>query len=127
MEKKIITDKLKYLIQEHDLKPVVFHSLRHSSTSMKLKISGGDIKAVQGDTGHSQANMVTDIYSHIFDADRKHLARKVNEQFFCPETKKAAELKPDMDESTQKLIQLLQTSPELAGTLLQLSQMLKGN
>ena len=127
VEKKIITDKLKYLIQEHDLKPVVFHSLRHSSTSMKLKISGGDIKAVQGDTGHSQANMVTDIYSHIFDADRKHLARKVNEQFFCPETKKAAEPEPDMDESTQKLIQLLQTSPELAGTLLQLSQMLKDN
>lgn len=63
----------------------------------------------------------------IFDADRKHLARKVNEQFFCPEMKKAVEPESDMDESTQKLIQLLQTSPELAGTLLQLSQMLKGN
>lgn len=126
-EEHQICQKFKALITEHNLKPVVFHSLRHSSTSMKLKISGGDIKAVQGDTGHSQANMVTDIYSHIFDADRKHLARKVNEQFFCPKTKKAAELESDVDESTQKLIQLLQTSPELAGTLLQLSQMLKSN
>ncbi|MDO4175123.1 MAG: site-specific integrase [Eubacteriales bacterium] len=127
VEKKIITDKLKNLIQENNLKPVVFHSLRHSSTSMKLKISGGDIKAVQGDTGHSQANMVTDIYSHIFDADRKHLARKVNEQFFCPEPKKAAEPKPDVDESTQKLIQLLQTSPEQAKKLLQVYELISGN
>lgn len=94
---------------------------------MKLKISGGDIKAVQGDTGHSQENMVTDIYSHIFDADRKHLARKVNEQFFCPETKKAAEPEPDVDGSTQKLIQLLQTSPEQAKKLLQVYELISGN
>lgn len=43
-----ILQRFKALITEHDLKPVVFHSLRHSSTSVKLKLSGGDIKAVQG-------------------------------------------------------------------------------
>lgn len=83
-----IMDKLRKLIKEHDLKPVVFHSLRHSSTSLKLKISGGDIKAVQGDTGHAQARMVTDVYSHIMTDDRKNLAKKVNDQFLnkkmCP-------------------------------------------
>ena len=43
------------MIQEHDLPKVVFHSLRHSSITYKLKLNGGDIKAVQGDFGHAQA------------------------------------------------------------------------
>ena len=41
------------LIRDNDLPKVVFHSLRHTSTTYKLKLSGGDIKAVQGDTGHN--------------------------------------------------------------------------
>ncbi len=83
-EEHQIAQKMKRLIAEHNLKPVVFHSLRHSSTSIKLKLSGGDIKAVQGDTGHAQANMVTDVYSHIMNDDRKRLARNVELKFFSP-------------------------------------------
>lgn len=127
VEKKIITDKLKHLIEEHNLKPVVFHSLRHSSTSMKLKISGGDIKVVQGDTGHSQSNMVTDVYSHIMNDDRKRLAKKMNDQFFSPlhaERKEKAADEPPINESMKQLIQLLNRSPELADHLLQMSQLL---
>ena len=37
----------------------------------KLKLTGGDIKAVQGDSGHAQSKMVTDLYFHIFDDDRR--------------------------------------------------------
>ena len=40
---------------------VVFHSLRHSSTTYKLKLNHGDLKATQGDTGHSQIDMITDV------------------------------------------------------------------
>lgn len=68
--------------------------------------------------------MVTDIYSHIIDSDRKHLARKVNEQFFSLEMQKAAVSEPVMDESTQKLIELLQSSPEQASKLLQVYQLM---
>ena len=53
-----IRNAFKRLIKEHDLPPVVFHSLRHTSVTYKLKLNGGDIKAVQGDSGHSQINMV---------------------------------------------------------------------
>ncbi len=54
-EQRII-DKMFYkLIEENSLRPVVFHSLRLSSTSLKLKLSKGNIKAVQGDTGHAEA------------------------------------------------------------------------
>ena len=86
---------------------------------MKLKISGGDIKAVQGDTGHAQANMVTDVYSHIMDSSRKHLAQQMEAQFFLtsPESKKAASQLP-MDSSMKQLIQLLKSSPEIADPLL---------
>ena len=127
-EEHNISEKLKALIQTNNLRPIVFHSLRHSSTSVKLKISGGDIKAVQGDTGHAQANMVTDVYSHIMDSSRKHLAQQMEAQFFLtsPESKKAAAQLP-MDSSTKQLIQLLKSSPEIADPLLQMSHILKGN
>jgi integrase len=54
-----IRKRFKKLIKDHDLLDVVFHSLRHTSVTYKLKLNGGDIKAVQGDSGHSQVNMVT--------------------------------------------------------------------
>ena len=41
----------------NNLREVVFHSLRHSSATYKLKLSKGDIKATQGDTGHKSADM----------------------------------------------------------------------
>lgn len=56
---------------------MVFHSLRHTSVTYKLKLSGGDIKAVQGDSGHAQADMVTEVYGHILDEDRKKNARLI--------------------------------------------------
>ena len=56
-----IRGPLKKLIEDYNLPPVVFHSFRHSSVTYKLKLNGGDIKAVQGDSGHAQVNMVTDV------------------------------------------------------------------
>ena len=53
-----IRKPLNQLIKDYDLPPVVFHSLRHSSVTYKLKLNGGDIKAVQGDSGHAQVSMV---------------------------------------------------------------------
>ena len=60
----------------------MFHSLRHSSITYKLKLNGGDVKAVQGDSGHSQTSMVTDVYSHILDEDRKRNAELFEETFY---------------------------------------------
>ena len=48
----------------------------------KLKLNGGDIKAVQGDSGHAQVNMVTDVYSHILDDDRRKNAELFEEAFY---------------------------------------------
>ena len=84
VEARFIEKEFASLIQYAELPPVVFHSLRHLSTSIKLQLSGGDIKAVQGDTGHSQASMVTQVYGHTFNQNRKAIADKMQSTFFNP-------------------------------------------
>lgn len=59
------------LLQKAGLPCVTFHSLRHSSVTYKLILTHGDIKSVQGDSGHAQAMMVTDTYGHILDENRQ--------------------------------------------------------
>lgn len=81
-EQSRITCLFSELIQKNELPKVVFHSLRHSSITYKLKLNGGDIKAVQGDSGHAQAQMVTDQYSHILDDDRMHNADLFEQAFY---------------------------------------------
>ncbi len=81
-ESSSITTEFQKLIKENDLPRVVFHSLRHSSITYKLKLNGGNIKAVQGDSGHAQAKMVTDQYSHILDDDRKVNAQLFEDAFY---------------------------------------------
>lgn len=59
-----------------------FHSLRHLSTKYKLKLTQGDIKSVQGDTGHAEAQMVTDVYSEIEDENRRENAARMEPDFY---------------------------------------------
>ena len=82
IEASRIRKAMKVLIKDNDLPPVVFHSLRHSSITYKLKLNGGDIKAVQGDSGHSQAQMITDQYAHILDENRKQNAELLERAFY---------------------------------------------
>ena len=81
-EGAILRKDFNKLIDKHNLPKVVFHSLRHSSITYKLKLNGGDVKAVQGDSGHAQTSMVTDVYSHILDDDRRHNAQLLEEAFY---------------------------------------------
>ena len=94
------------LIRENGLPKVVFHSLRHSSITYKLKLNGGDIKAVQGDSGHSQAQMVTDQYSHIIDEDRAHNAQLLEEAFYHKKDKPANESKKNAAANADQLTSL---------------------
>ncbi|NJE40365.1 site-specific integrase [Faecalicoccus pleomorphus] len=82
MEGQIINDALRKLIEKHNLPKIVFHSFRHASITYKLKWNGGDMKAVQGDSGHAQMDMIADVYSHIIDEDRRFNAQKFEEQFY---------------------------------------------
>ena len=109
MEVKRLNKALKRLIDENDLPPVVFHSFRHASVTYKLKLNGGDIKAVQGDTGHSQTKMVTDVYSHILDDGRQNNAALFQEAFY--------EKGAPSDEIPQDKLAKLLSNPEVVALL----------
>ena len=102
-----------------ELPNVVFHSLRHSSTTYKLKLNHGDLKATQGDTGHAEIDMITRIYAHILDEDRKINAQKFESSFYSnPDLRQVrppVDTQPSID--VADLIQQLQNSPELATAL----------
>ena len=121
-ENRIIEKEFSILKEKAGLPNVVFHSLRHSSTTYKLKLNHGDLKATQGDTGHAEIDMITKVYAHILDEDRKVNAQKFENAFYAvnrdlknvqpPQEQPAA---PTLDLSA--LIEQLQKSPELAQTL----------
>ena len=118
-EERLLARAFKALALENGLPEVVFHSLRHLSTSMKLQLSGGDIKAVQGDTGHSQANMVTDVYSHTFDENRKRIADQMETSFF-EKIGETPVTKPNPEQS--QILDLLQAKPELTALILAMAK-----
>lgn len=121
-ENRIIEKEFSLLKQKAGLPNVVFHSLRHSSTTYKLKLNHGDLKATQGDTGHAEIDMITKVYAHILDEDRKVNAQKFENAFYAV-NRDLKNVQPPQDQpqaptlDLAALIEQLQKSPELASTL----------
>ena len=68
---------------EHpEFEKIVFHGLRHSSATYQLIESGGNIKAVQGNTGHATTGILMDTYAHTQDKPRLELAEKIEADFY---------------------------------------------
>ncbi len=110
VESRVVRERFQELCQMHDLEIVKFHSLRHLSTKYKLKLTNGDIKSVQGDTGHAEAEMVTDVYAEIVDEDRRKNAEKMNDDFYS--SLNVVEEKPNVkinNDSEKLLVALLRS------------------
>ena len=127
VESRVIDKEFAKLKEKAGLPHVVFHSLRHSSTTYKLKLNHGDLKATQGDTGHAQIDMITDVYAHILDEDRKINAQKFEATFYAQnmgnplrDIKAPAESNPELE----NLVAALRQSPDLVAML---TQVMKGN
>lgn len=122
-EDRVIGNQFDRLKKSAGLPDVVFHSLRHSSTTYKLKLNHGDIKATQGDTGHAQASMVTEVYAHILDEERKINAQKFEVAFYANPDMRTVEQglnppkEPESGVDLQTLVAQLQKNPELAAQL----------
>ena len=56
--------------------------MRHTSITHKLIKTNGDIKAVQGDSGHSTPSMILNVYSHILDENRARNASLIENDFY---------------------------------------------
>ena len=125
---QVINRALAKLIKDNDLPPVVFHSFRHSSITYKLKWGGGDMKSVQGDSGHAQVKMVADVYSHIIDDDRRINAQRFEEQFYQSKAAPAAEevqeeIKVEtVSQTDQEMLLKLLANPEMATLLKSLAK-----
>ena len=132
IESQIINRAFNKLIKDNGFPKVVFHSLRHTSITYKLKLNGGDMKSVQGDSGHAQLKMVADVYSHIIDDDRRLNAQRFEEAFYsgkaAAETdaetaETAASAAPKQETDQEALIRILK-NPEMAALLKTLAQSL---
>lgn len=80
---RVIENRFKHALINCNLPVVTFHSLRHSSITYKLMLSNGDIKSVQGDSGHSQIHTTMNIYAHILDEERKKNAQAFDNYFYA--------------------------------------------
>ena len=139
VESQIINRAFNKLIRENGFPKVVFHSIRHTSITYKLKLNGGDMKSVQGDSGHAQLKMVADVYSHIIDDDRRLNAQRFEETFYSGKGSgneanetggqvqaaeaRAAEAAQKQETDQEALIRILQ-NPEMAALLKTLAQSL---
>ncbi len=122
-ENRIILKSFEKLQGKVELPKVVFHSLRHSSTTYKLKPNHGDLKATQGDIGHAQINMITSAYAHILDEDRKINVQKFESAFYANPDLRSVRPPEEPKEPAlatldlEALVEQLRKSPELANTL----------
>ena len=90
------------------------------------------IKETLGDSGHSQINMVTDVYSHIIDDDRRKNAELFEEAFYekkdldpsmhAHAAGKTVELPTDVD---AELLAKVLSNPEMAALLSTLAKSLE--
>lgn len=129
-----LRDKMQKIIDEEGLPDVVFHSLRHTSVTYKLKLTGGDIKSVQGDSGHAQADMVTEVYGHIIDEERRKNAELMEKAFYSKaETGSKERTSEDGDNTLvvpegvdTELLKKVLGNPEMTALLASLANAIKG-
>ena len=97
------------------------------SITYKLKLNGGDMKSVQGDSGQAQVKMIADVYSHIIDDDRRLNAERMEAAFYSGRQATPEPVQPAATESSaddkELLLKLLQ-NPEMAALLKSLAKTL---
>ena len=100
---------IKWQDEHPEFTRIVFHGLRHSSATYQLMISGGDVKAVQGTTGHASANLLVNTYAHIQQDSRKKLGKKFEKGFYKSGTTpvQAAPVEAEPTISVSALLELL--------------------
>ena len=112
---------LKWQDAHPEFEKIVFHGLRHSSATYQLMISGGDVKAVQGTTGHASADMLVNTYAHIQQSSRVELGKKFESGFYAKPDTPSPQAVPAAGEPTISMTALLEllkdADPEMKAKL----------
>ena len=87
-------------------------SIRYTSASTKLVLSGGELKAVPGDGGWNTPDMLTKCYAHILDENWRVIADKMETEFYGKNREKN---EPQESQTAQvdTLLKLVQDNPDL--------------
>ena len=104
---------IKWQDEHPEFTRIVFHGLRHSSANYQLIESGGNIKAVQGNTGHATTGILMDTYAHTQDKPRLELAEKIEADFYSQNIGS----KPGSAPEKQNLPDSSQITPEVMLTV----------
>ena len=81
----------------------------HSVATYQLMISCGDVKAVQGTTGHATADMLVNTYARrIQQSSRVELGRKFEEGFYAKSESPSPQAVPAAGEPTISMTALLE-------------------
>ena len=90
----------------------------HYRPSYQLMISGGDVKAVQGTTGHATADMLVNTYAHIQQPSRVELGRKFEKGFYAKSESPSPHAAGEPTISMTALLELLKNAaPEVKAQL----------
>lgn len=79
---EMITKRFKRFIKSATLRKVDLYSLRHSGATAKMETSGNDLKAVQGDMGHSTPDMLMNVYLATVNKARRKVAEQLETIMF---------------------------------------------
>ena len=79
---EMITKRFKRFIKNATLRKVDLYSLRHSGATAKMAASGNDLKAVQGDMGHSTPDMLMNVYLATVNKARRKVAEQLETIMF---------------------------------------------
>lgn len=82
--------------------------MRHSSATYQPMISDGDVKAVQGTTGHATTDMLVNTYAHIQQSSRVELGRKFEQGFYAKQESPSPQAVPAEGEPTISMTALLE-------------------
>ena len=125
IEGQVINRAFNKLIEEKGLPKVVFHSLRHSSITYKLKLNGGDMKSVQRRFRSCTGQDGSGCLPHIIDDDRRLNAERMEAAFYSGRQATPEPVQPAATESSaddkELLLKLLQ-NPEMAALLKSLAK-----
>ena len=103
-----------------ELEELVFHELRHSSSTYKMNLSQGDFKSVQGDTGIATPIVLMNTYTHIEDERRKALTNVIQTDFYDIPASAAAN-KPSAvanERMVKEIVEQFATNPALLQSVL---------
>ena len=98
--------------------PINIHCLRHSGTTALMELSGGDLKAVQANTGHRTLEMLNH-YSHIREKTHRELTDRFEQKFY---THKSSGIGDEINTTLLfTLLQQAQNDPSIMEQLLKMA------